>query len=78
MIGPSTIRPVPLPSARTTIANDVRSRRNDLCPLRPVWLMHSTSTVAESSEGVALHAHHKHSASKVTSVSGCSVMRCRT
>lgn len=40
-------------SARTTMANDVQIRRNPLCPLRPVWLMHSTSTAAPSVEAVA-------------------------
>ncbi|GGT43380.1 hypothetical protein GCM10010271_54210 [Streptomyces kurssanovii] len=42
--------------ARTTMANDVRRRRKDMCPLRPEWLMHSMSTAAGSSEGVAVQS----------------------
>nr|WP_164883460.1 hypothetical protein [Streptomyces sp. S10(2018)] len=42
-------------SSRTTIANDVQSRRKPLCPLRPVWLMHSKSIAAPSVAGVAVH-----------------------
>lgn len=32
----------------TTMAKDVHIRRKPLCPLRSVWLMHSTSTAAPS------------------------------
>lgn len=42
-------------SSRTTMAKDVQIRRKPLCPLRPVWLMHSTSTAAPSVDGVAAH-----------------------
>lgn len=35
-------------SARSTRATDVHSRRNRACPVRPTWLMDSTSTGAPS------------------------------
>lgn len=53
-------------------------RRKPACPDRPVWLMHSTSTDAESSAGVAFQPQCRHSASNVTPASGCSAIRCIT